>query len=199
MRDAGLVGKAARVYRRKAVKKALYYSLPNLRLNIPEADGVDQQWVGDVTYLKVSGEWRYLAVVMDLYSRRIIGWKLDKHRTAEITRSALRQALSHRKVVRGIIFHTDRGAEYGAWLLRDELKKHGMLSSMNRAESVTDNAHMESFFRSMKTEATKGVEFKTEHELRMVLASYIDSFYNTKRLHSSLGFKTPMEYERMTA
>lgn len=197
MRDACLVGKAARVYRRKAVKKALYYSLPNLRLKIPEADGVDQQWVGDVTYLKVSGEWRYLAVVMDLYSRRIIGWKLYKHRTAEVTRSALRQALSHRKVVRGIIFHTDRGAEYGAWLLRDELKKHRMLSSMNRAESVTDNAHMESFFRSMKTEATKGVEFKTEHELRMVLASYIDGFYNTKRLHSSLGFKTPIEYERM--
>ena len=197
MREAGLVGKAARIYRRKAVKKALYYSLPNLRLDIPEPDGIDQQWVGDITYLKVSGQWRYLAVVMDLYSRRVIGWKLGKHRTAEVTRGALRQALSHRKVGSGLIFHTDRDAEYGAWLLRNELKRHGMLSSMNRAESVTDNAHMESFFRSMKTEKTKGVEFKTEHDLRMALSSYIDDFYNTKRLHSSLDFKTPVEYERM--
>ena len=199
MRKANLVGRAARVYRRKALAKTLYHSLPNLRLDIPEPDSVDQQWVGDVTYLKVSGEWRYLAVVMDLYSRRVIGWKLDKHRTAQVTRAALRQALSCRKVGRGLIFHTDRGAEYGAWLLRNELNRHGMLSSMNRAESVTDNAHMESFFRSMKTEVTKGVEFKTEHELRMALASYIDDFYNTKRLHSSLGYKTPIEYDRMAA
>ena len=199
MQKANLVGKAARIYRRKPAAKALYYSLPNLRLDIPKPDNVGQQWVGDVTYLKVAGQWRYLAVVMDLYSRKVIGWKLSKHRTAEVTRAALRQALSHAKVSRGIIFHTDRGAEYGAWLLRDELKKHGMLSSMNRAESVTDNAHMESFFRSLKTEKTKGVEFKTEHDLRMALACYIDCFYNTKRLHSSLGFKTPIEYERMVA
>lgn len=199
MRKAGLVGKAARVYRRKALPSAFYHSLSNLRLDIPEPDGVNQQWVGDVTYLKVAGQWRYLAVVMDLYSRRIIGWKLDKHRTAEVTRVVLRQALQHRKITRGLIFHTDRGSEYGAWLLQNELKRHGMLSSMNRAESVTDNAHMESFFRSMKTETTKGVEFKTAHDLRMALASYIDDFYNTKRLHSSLGYKTPMEYDKMAA
>lgn len=199
MRKAGLVGKAARVYRRKALPSVFFHSLPNLRLDIPEPDGINQQWVGDVTYLKVSGQWRYLAVVMDLYSRRIIGWKLDKHRTAEVTRDALRQALRHRKINPGLIFHTDRGSEYGAWLLQNELKRHGMLSSMNRAESVTDNAHMESFFRSMKTETTKGVEYKTEHELRMALAGYIDGFYNTKRLHSSLGYKTPIEYDRMVA
>jgi transposase InsO family protein len=199
MRKAGLVGKAARIYRRKSLPSVFFHSLPNLRLDIPEPDGINQQWVGDVTYLKVSGQWRYLAVVMDLYSRRIIGWKLDKHRTAEVTRDALRQALRHRKINRGLIFHTDRGSEYGAWLLQNELKRHGMLSSMNRAESVTDNAHMESFFRSMKTETTKGVEYKSEHELRMALAGYIDGFYNTKRLHSSLGYKTPIEYDRMVA
>lgn len=199
MRKACLVGKAARVYRRRALPKVPFHSLPNLRLDIPEPDAADQQWAGDVTYLRVNKKWRYLAVVMDLYSRRVIGWKLGEHRTAELTREALRQALSHRKVSKGTIFHTDRGAEYGAWLLRNELKKHGMLSSMNRAESVTDNAHMESFFRSLKTEKTKGAEFKTEHDLRMALGSYIDDFYNVKRLHSSLGFKTPMEYERMAA
>lgn len=199
MRTAGIVGKAARIYRRHASVKPFHTSLPNLRLNRPEPKAINEQWVGDVTYLKVCGEWRYLAVVMDLYSRRIIGWKLSKNRTAEVTRAVLRQALRNRKVRPGLIFHTDRGVEYGAWLMQNELKKHGLLSSMNRAESVTDNAHMESFFRSMKTETTKGIEFKSEHELRMALSSYINEFYNVTRLHSGLDYKTPIECDRMAA
>lgn len=198
MRKAGLVGKAALVYRRHAAVRRLYESLPNLRLDRGTPGGINEQWVGDVTYLKVNGEWRYLAVVMDLYSRKIIGWKLSKHRTAGLTRWVLREALETRAVKPGLIFHTDRGTEYGAWLMQDELKKHGLLSSMNRAETMNDNAHMESFFRSMKTEATKGVEFKTEQELRLVLSSYINEFYNVERLHSGLGYKTPIECDRMS-
>jgi len=199
MRQAGLVGKAARVYRRRALVKPFYQSLPNLRLDREKPNSINEQWVGDVTYLKVCGEWRYLAVVMDLYSRRIIGWELSKKRTAEVTRAALRQALKVRQVKPGLIFHTDRGPEYGAWIIQAELKKYGLLPSMNRAESVTDNAHMESFFRSMKTETTKGVEFKSERELRIALSSYINEFYNVKRLHSGLGYKTPIECDKMVA
>jgi len=135
----------------------------------------------------------YLAVVMDLYSRKIIGWKLSKHRRAELTVAVLREALETRMVKPGLIFHTDRGTEYGAWLM------HGLLSSMNRAETMNDNAHMESFFRSMKTESTKGVKFKTDQELRLVLSSYINEFYNVARLHSGLGYKTPIECDRMAA
>ena len=104
-----------------------------------------------------------------------------------------------REVKPGLIFHTDRGVEYGAWLIQNELKKHGMLSSMNRAETMNDNAHMESFFRTLKTEALKGVEFKTEHQLRMTLSDYVHEFYNVKRLHSGLGYKTPIECDRMAA
>ena len=199
MRQSGLVGRAARMYRRKASVKPFHASLPNLRLNRPGPKGINEQWVADITYLKVSGEWRYLAVVMDLYSRRIIGWTLSKNRTAQVTRAALRQALQTREVSPGLIFHTDRGVEYGAWLMQNELKKYGFLSSMNRAESVTDNAHMESFFKSMKTEIIKGVEFKSEHELRMALSSYINEFYNVARLHSGLGYKTPIECDTMVA
>lgn len=199
MCKAGLVGKAARIYRRHALAKAFYNSLPNLRLDLGMPEAINEQWVGDVTYLKLAGQWRYLAVVMDLYSRRIIGWKLSAYRTAEVTREALRQAISTRQITSGLIFHTDRGSEYGAWLMQDELKKHGILPSMNRAESVTDNAHMESFFRSMKTEAIHGIEFSSEHELRMVIARYVDCFYNEKRLHSGLGYKTPTECERVAA
>ena len=197
MCKAGLVGKAAKIYRRHATVKRLYESLPNLRLERPNPSKINEQWVADVTYLKVNGDWRYLAVVMDLYSRRVIGWKLSENRTAELTRSALRQALETREVKPGLIFHTDRGTEYGAWLMQDELKKHGLLSSMNRAETMNDNAHMESFFRSLKTETIKGVEFKTEQELRLVLSSYINEFYNVARLHSGLGYKTPIECDRM--
>lgn len=197
MRKAGLVGKAARIYRRQPSAKRFYESLPNLRLDRPQPKKANEQWVGDVTYLKVSGEWRYLAVVMDLYSRRIIGWKLSKNRTAELTRSALRVALATRELKPGLIFHTDRGTEYGAWLMQEELKKYGLLSSMNRAETMNDNAHMESFFRTLKTETIKGVEFKTEHELRVALSSYIDEFYNVERLHSGLDYKTPIECDRM--
>jgi len=199
MRKASLVGKASKIYRRHASIKPFHQSLANLRLDTPQPTKVNQQWVGDVTYLKVRDEWRYLAVVMDLYSRRIIGWKLSKNRTAEVTREALRQALETREVKPGLIFHTDRGVEYGAWLIQNELKKHGMLSSMNRAETMNDNAHMESFFRTLKTEAIKGVEFKTEHQLRMTLSDYVHEFYNVKRLHSGLGYKTPIECDRMAA
>lgn len=199
MSKAGLVGKAARIYRRHALTKAFYNSLPNLRLERGMPEGINEQWVGDVTYLKLAGQWRYLAVVMDLYSRRIIGWQLSKYRTAEVTREALRQAISTRHISPGLIFHTDRGAEYGAWLIQDELKNHGILPSMNRAESVVDNAHMESFFRSMKTEVIHGVEFSSEHELRMVIARYVDCFYNEQRLHSGLGYIPPTECERMAA
>lgn len=102
-----------------------------------------------------------MALVKDFYSRRVIDYKLDKHRTGQLTLAALRQALSHRKMGVGLIFHADRSAEYVDLLLRNKLKKHRILSSMKRAKSVTDKAHMESFSRSMKTETIKGVEFNT--------------------------------------
>mgnify|MGYP000025748644 FL=1 len=199
MRNAGLVGKAAVIYRRKPAPKKFYSKLKNLRVDLPVPDKINEQWVADLTYLKVDGEWRYLAVVMDLCSRRIIGWSLGKNKTAELTRQSLRFALRHREIKPGLIFHTDQGSEYGAYIIQDELKLSGMLPSMNRAKSVTDNAHMESFFQSMKTEAVHGIEFKTEHDLRMAIGYYINRYYNRVRLHSSIGYIPPVEYEAMAA
>lgn len=199
MREAGLVGKAGRIYRRKALPEKFYTKMPNLKKDMPEPTDVDQQWVGDLTYLKVAGQWRYLAVVMDLYSRRILGWTLGENKTAELTRSALQKALRHRTVKPGLIFHTDRGSEYGAYLIQDELKRVGILSSMNRPKYVTDNAHMESFFQSMKTECIHEVSFTTERELRATLSWYLDRYYNNQRHHSSIGYTSPEKYERMVA
>lgn len=199
MRVSGLVGKAGRVYRRKALAEKFYTKMPNLRVNAPAPNGINQQWVGDLTYLKVGSEWRYLAVVMDLYSRRILGWSFGEYKTAELTRAALRQATQHRRLQQGLIFHTDRGSEYGAYLIQDELKRAGILSSMNRPKYVTDNAHMESFFQSMKTECIREVSFRNESELRATLSWYLDDYYNQHRHHSSIGYTSPENYERMVA
>ena len=199
MREAGLVGKAALIYRRKPASASFYTKLNNLRKDLPAPESINKQWVADLTYLKVDGEWRYLAVVMDLYSRRIVGWSLGRHKTAELTRKALRAAIKHRDVKPGLIFHTDRGSEYGAYIIQNQLRAYGMLPSMNRPCSVTDNAHMESFFQSFKTETIHGTEFKTEHDLRMTIGYYINRYYNRERLHSSIGYVSPVNYEAMAA
>jgi len=199
MRDSGLVGKAAKLYRRKSLPERFFMKYPNLKLNQPVPNKINQQWAGDITYLKVANKWRYLAVVMDLYSRRIIGWSLGANKSAELTRSALLKALSHRQVGDGLLFHTDRGSEYGAYLIQDELAKAGIKSSMNRPESVTDNIHVESFFRTLKTECYHGLTFKNESELRIVLSYYLDEYYNMKRIHTSIGCINPVQFEEIAA
>lgn len=199
MRDCGLVGKAAKLFRRHTPPEKKFLKCPNLKLGMPEPSGINQQWVGDITYLQVNGEWQYLAVVMDLYSRRILGWSLGCDRRATLTRSALLKALSHREVEDGLIFHTDRGIEYGANLIQDELARAGIKSSMNRPKSITDNIHIESFFRTLKTECYHGISFKNESELRIALSYYLDSYYNKKRIHTSIGDMAPVQYERMAA
>lgn len=197
MRERGLVGKSGRLYRRKAVSKSFYTKMPNLRVGREPPNRINQQWVGDLTYLKVNSQWRYLAVVMDLYSRRILGWSLGQQKSSTLTRDALVKAIRSRTLESELIFHTDRGSEYGAYLVQDELKQAGIQSSMNRPNFVTDNAHMESFFQSMKTECIKGRGFKSDTELRTTISWYIDDYYNWQRHHSAIGYTNPVEYEKV--
>jgi len=107
--------------------------------------------------------------------------------------------MSHRNIEDGLIFHTDRGQEYGGYLIHDELKKSGIKSSMNRPESLTDNIHVESFFRTLKTECYHGLSFKNESELRVALSYYLDSIYNKKRIHTGIGSTALIQFERMAA
>ena len=144
MKAANLQGRVVKVTRRNPGLKRFVGEGKNLRIKAPEVTGIDQQWVADVTYLKVKGKWHYLAVIMDVFSRRIIGWSLDVSRTVELTLTALRYALKKRTPPQGLIFHTDRGCEYTAYRYRDELIKQGMKVSLSRAGMCTDNAHMES-------------------------------------------------------
>lgn len=197
MRSLGLQGRVVKVTRTPGLK---YFKAEgeNLRLLAPEVTGLNQQWVADVTYIKVKGRWFYLATVMDLYSRRILGWSLDTKRTTALTLSALRYALKGRRPEKDMIFHTDRGIEFAAFRFRDKLKKHGIKASVNRPGHCTDNAHMESFFHSLKVELIRGRKFNGGKELRSSLNSYINQFYNHKRLHSGIGYYSPAEYEKLT-
>lgn len=197
MQASGLQGRVVKVTRRTGLK---YFKAEgeNLKLHAPKVTGINQQWVADVTYLKVKGRWFYLAAVMDVFSRRILGWSLDTTRTTALTSTALRYALKGRQPEKDMIFHTDRGIEFSAFRFRDILRDHGIRASLNRPGHCTDNAHMESFFHSMKVELIRGRKFQNEKELRNSLNSYINQFYNHKRLHSGIGYYPPVEYEQLT-
>ena len=158
------------------------------------ATAPDQVWVGDITYLKVGRTWRYLAVVLDRYSRRVLGWSLSATKDARLTLAALNHAVLHRRPRPGVIFHSDRGVEYAAYAFRERLAALGFVQSMNRPREITDNAHMESFFHSMKSDTVHGVTFAHEVELAHVLRSYIP-YYNSVRLHSGIGYASPVNYE----
>lgn len=199
MREAGLVGKVATLYRRTPAIQKFFLQHKNLKLNAPTPNAINQRWVADLTYIRVKEEWSYLAVVLDVFSRRVIGWSLGPNKGAELTLRALKNALKVRQPKKGLIFHTDRGVEYGAHLIQNQLKRHGIKPSMNRPGKCTDNAHMESFFHSLKAERIHGERFRSGSELRMALNGYINQFYNQKRLHSGVGYNSPAEYEEIAA
>lgn len=195
MRENGLVARRATIYRKMPGLCHFITAVPKLPIE-ELATAPDKVWVGDITYLKVGDEWRYLAVVMDKFSRRIVGWALGKDRTAKLSWAAFKVALAERRPEPGLIFHTDRGIEYRAYSFADRLAKRGIRQSMNRPRRMNDNAFMESFFANFKAERIhKRKAFKTERELRKVIIDYID-FYNNQRTHSSIGYQSPAEYER---
>lgn len=197
MRQQRIQGRSARTYRRSRVRqKAFFKRFPNTCRRV-SLTTTDQVWVGDVTYIRVAGRWRYLAVVMDKYSRRVLGWSLSHHRNSALTRRALANALRRRKPLAGVIFHSDRGIEYAAHDLGRALADNGFLQSMNRPHHMNDNAHMESFFHSLKSERLYGLSFATDRELKRELSRYI-AFYNRVRLHSSLGYRSPVAFESET-
>ncbi|MFD2095123.1 IS3 family transposase [Corallincola platygyrae] len=198
MRENGLRARCARVYRRFAGLHRFFLRHPNIRRELPKPTKSNEHWAADLTYVRQGQRWLYLAVVIDLYSRRVVGWSLGAEKSAALTLSSLRMAIRNRRPEAGLIFHTDRGSEYGAAEIQQELKKHGIRPSMNRPGYCTDNAEMESFFHSLKGELVKGVLFKSECDLRDKVAGYIQHFYNRIRLHSSLNYMSPIEYEAVT-
>lgn len=198
MRLQGLHGRSARGTRRSSsAQRAFFSSVPNRQRKL-QIERPDQVWVGDVTYLRVKRQWRYLATVMDRYSRRVLGWSLGDKRDAALTTQALAHATRKRDAKPGLVFHTDRGMEYAALDFKRELARQGFTQSMNRPGKMNDNAHMESFFHTMKTEGLRDMSFDTDRALHRELRKYI-GFYNQQRLHSSLDYQAPAAFEQQIA
>ncbi len=152
-------------------------------------------YVGDITYILTGEGWLYLATVIDLCSRRIVGWSMDAHMTTTLVNDALFMALKKRNPPRGLIWHTDRGSQYAADSHRELLKDYGIVQSMSRRGNCYDNAVAESFFHSLKTELIHHIKFETRSQANQAIFEYIEVFYNRQRLHSSNKYMSPVEFE----
>lgn len=155
----------------------------------------NQVWLSDITYISTKEGWLYLATIMDLHSRKIIGWQMSHRMTQDLVTDALNMALKHRRPASGLIHHSDRGSQYASHAYRQKLNNNGIICSMSRKGNCWDNSPMESFFHSLKTEYIYFQEFQTRLEAKSSIFWWIEVFYNRKRIHSSLGYKTPIEYE----
>jgi putative transposase len=160
-----------------------------------EAQRPNEKWVADVTYVATEVGWMYLAALMDLYSRRIVGWAMGAHQDETLVERALAMAVTHRKPPQGLLHHSDRGCQYTSQAYQAFLKDHGIRVSMSRKGNCWENAVMERFFGTLKRECTSRVRLATHEEARTALFEYIEVYYNRVRKHSTLGYLSPVQFE----
>jgi transposase InsO family protein len=158
--------------------------------------GINQLWVADITYLRLQGEFVYLAVILDAFSRKVVGWELDRKLTCDLTRTALERAIAARQPAAGLVHHSDRGVQYAARDYIDLLEQHQIIPSMSRPANPYDNASCESFMKTLKREEIYASDYHHLEHLRQNLEEFIDQYYNRMRLHSALGYQSPEEFER---
>ena len=171
---------------------------PNLAPGF-EVHGPNQLWVGDITYVAIRTGFCYLAVVMDIWSRKVVGYALGRAIDQRLTTAALRSAITARRPLPGCVFHSDRGVQYAAGSHRRILKKHGLFGSMSRRGNPYDNPHAESFMKTLKVEAVYATEYDSFEDVVADLPNFIENIYNAKRLHSALGYLSPDRYEEINA
>jgi putative transposase len=169
---------------------------PNLIANRPLPEAPNRVWAGDITFIPTTNGWLYLAVVIDLYSRRVVGWSLADHMRSDLVLDALRQAL-HTRSAKGAIFHSDRGSQYGSTLFRAALAQAGLRQSMSERSNPYHNAWTESFIGTLKLEMLQGGCFHTAADARTEIFDFIEGYYNTHRKHSALGYKSPSQFETL--
>lgn len=174
-----------------------YAVAPNILNREFDVAKPNETWVGDITYLWTQEGWLYLAVLLDLYSRKVVGWSLSSHVDSELVQGALEMAIGRRHPQAGLIHHTDRGSQYASHAYRDILRDHAMVCSMSGKGDCLDNAVAERFFGSLKRERISNRHYETRQEARDDVIDYIEMFYNSTRLHSYLGYASPNEYEKM--
>jgi putative transposase len=170
-----------------------YGIAPNLLQRAFEADRPNKIWLADITYVATDEGWLYLAAIKDMATREIVGWSMADHLRSSLCENALMMAIQHRAPPRGLIHHSDRGVQYACGPYRKILDRYGVKASMSRKGDCYDNAPMESFFSSMKTELVHRTQFRTRREAKAALFEYIEIFYNRKRRHSGIGYRTPAQ------
>ena len=196
MRRRGLVGRCRRRWTRTTISDPDAAAVDLLKRAFgPGTVDVDRVYVGDITYIWTWEGWAYLATVIDLASRRVVGWALADHMRAELVCDALRMAIVHRQPASGLIFHSDRGTQYTSSEFTGLLAEHKMIQSLSRPGQCWDNAVAESFFASLKLELIDRRSWATRTQVRRAVFDYIEVFFNRRRLHSSLNYLTPAEYE----
>jgi transposase InsO family protein len=169
---------------------------PNRLREAPPPPRLDQVWVSDITYVRTGEGWLYVAGVLDAASRRLVGLALSARLDAALPDAALRQALLRRGGKKhGLIHHSDQGLQYASVLYQKRLRRHGLIGSMSRKGHCTDNAQMESFWATLKTELVAGRSFATRQQASLAIFEYVEVFYNRKRLHSALGYQSPVDFE----
>jgi len=169
---------------------------PNLLLGRPAPQKTDEVWVADITYVRTAQGWLFVAAVMDLYSRQILGWSVWDSLAASGVLQALARALVKRGYPHGVIHHSDRGVQYACGEYRRQLQSRGLIASMSRKGNCYDNAAMEAFWSTLKREAMEGSDGWTKDRVRRELFEYIEATYNRSRLHSSLGYQSPVDFEQ---
>jgi transposase InsO family protein len=195
MKIMGLRAKAKRKFKATTNSNHPFPVAPNLLNRNFTARALNQKWVGDITYLATPEGWLYLAVFIDLYSRKVVGWSMGERMTSNLVCDALKMAWFRCKRPGGVIVHTDRGSQYCSSDFQALLRQYGMHSSMSRKGDCWDNAVAESFFHSFKVEAVHGEVFANRAAMREAVFEYIEVYYNRHRLHSSLGYMSPAQFE----
>lgn len=196
MKDLGLVAKTKKRYRVNTTNSNHNLPIaPNLLNRDFYASYPDEKYVGDITYIPTSEGWLYLATVIDLYSRRIVGWSMDDSMKVSLVNNALKMALISRKPPKGLIWHTDRGSQYASYSHKDLLEHHGIVQSMSRKGNCWDNAVAESFFHTLKTELIYHEIYETKAQANQSIFEYIEVYYNRERMHSSNNNLSPVEFE----
>jgi putative transposase len=176
-----------------------YQEKANLLDRIFTVNDKNSVWVGDITYIPTKQGFLHLAVMIDLYSRKVVGWSMSSGMSERLATGALKQAIGRENPAAGLIVHTDRGSQYTSKAFQKALGENGFTHSMSRKGNPYYNAVSESFFRTLKRELVKGAAFEDRLVAQQAIFKYIELYYNTRRMHSSLGYKSPLEYERQSA
>ena len=199
MRDNGLRGRIRRRFRVTTDSNHSHSVAPNTLNRQFAVDSPDRVWAGDITYIRTVAGWAYLAVILDLHSRLVVGWAMAEHMRIELVETALSNALGARQPSTNLLHHSDRGSQYASTAYRALLARHGIAASMSRRGECYDNAVVESFFGTLKQELVHHERWKNLLEARAAIHDYIEIFYNRQRLHSSLGYRTPAEVDHEAA